>query len=162
MQGELETREIDNLLSDNYIGRIGCHANGKTYVVPISYAYYDQTIYAHTYDGMKVQMMRDNPNVCFQIDKMHGIADWESVITWGVYEEIVDKDKRMEALKILSESCGLTISRLSMSFSFLHENESNINKQKNNGLMFMSSTVFLFLVLILTHEDKLKESFFHH
>ena len=103
MQGELETREIDNLLSDNYIGRIGCHANGKTYVVPISYAYYDQTIYAHTYDGMKVQMMRDNPNVCFQIDKMHGIADWESVITWGVYEEIVDKDKRMEALKILSE-----------------------------------------------------------
>ena len=103
MQGELETNEIDNLLSDNYIGRIGCNANGKTYVVPISYAYQDQTIYAHTYDGMKVQMMRDNPNVCFQIDKMHGVADWESVITWGVYVEIVDKDKRMEALKILSE-----------------------------------------------------------
>lgn len=103
MQGELEINEIENLLSNNYIGRIGCSANGKTYVVPISYAYGNHTIYAHTLNGLKVDMMRDNPNVCFQVDKMNGIADWESVITWGIYEEVVNADQRMEALKILSE-----------------------------------------------------------
>lgn len=103
MQGELNISEIEDLLLSNYIGRIGCNSKGKTYVVPISYAYHEKAIYAHTFDGLKVEMMRENPEVCFQIDKMHDIADWESVIAWGKYEEINDKDKRIEALKILSE-----------------------------------------------------------
>lgn len=103
MQGELKNTEIEDLLLSNYIGRIGCNSKGKTYVVPISYAYADNNIYAHTFDGLKVSMMRENPQVCFQVDKMHGIADWESVIVWGNYEEITDKKKRISALKILSE-----------------------------------------------------------
>lgn len=103
MQGELNKSEIENFLKNNFIGRIGCHANGVTYVVPVSYAYHNKTIYVHTFEGLKVSMMRENPKVCFQADKMHGIADWESVITWGTYEEINDAGKRAEALKFLAE-----------------------------------------------------------
>lgn len=103
MQGELKQSEIEKFLLNNFIGRIGCHANGITYVVPVSYAYHDKTIYVHTFEGLKVSMMRKNPKVCFQADKMHGIADWESVITWGTYKEINDPAQRAEALKFLAE-----------------------------------------------------------
>ena len=65
------------------IGRIGCSANGLTYVVPISYAYDNRYIYAHSKEGMKIQMMRLNPMVCFEIDTMDDLENWQSVVVWG-------------------------------------------------------------------------------
>lgn len=103
MQGELKSEEIERLLSENFIGRIGCHAEGKTYVVPISYAYYKNAVYAHTFDGLKVSMMRENPEVCFQTDNNHGNSNWESVIAWGTYEELKDTNERNGGLQILSQ-----------------------------------------------------------
>ena len=46
-------------------------------------------------------MMRKNPNVCFQIDSFEDMADWKSVITWGVFEELTDEEERNEGLRIL-------------------------------------------------------------
>ncbi|MEO8347703.1 MAG: hypothetical protein ABI610_02235 [Acidobacteriota bacterium] len=39
MLGELTPVVIEKLLASEFTGRIGCHADGKTYVVPITYAY---------------------------------------------------------------------------------------------------------------------------
>jgi nitroimidazol reductase NimA-like FMN-containing flavoprotein (pyridoxamine 5'-phosphate oxidase superfamily) len=33
-------------------------------------------------------MMRENPNVCFEVDRMEDLANWRSVIGWGKYEEL--------------------------------------------------------------------------
>jgi len=59
------------------------------------------TIYGRTFEGMKLSMMRKNPNVCFQVDKTEGMSDWESVILWGTFEEITDGEERKNGLKIL-------------------------------------------------------------
>ena len=32
--------------------------------------------------------MRQNPSVCFEVDAMTGISNWESVIVWGYFEEL--------------------------------------------------------------------------
>lgn len=101
MFGNLTDEQIENVISDNIIGRIGCHAKGKTYVVPISYAYDGKCIYAHTFEGLKINMMRQNPNVCFQVDRMKNMADWESVIAWGTFEELTDSEERNDGLKKL-------------------------------------------------------------
>ncbi|MEJ0105912.1 MAG: pyridoxamine 5'-phosphate oxidase family protein [Bacteroidota bacterium] len=53
MFGSLNNNEIDELLHQQFIGRIGCHAEGVTYVVPISYAYDGEYIYGRTFEGMK-------------------------------------------------------------------------------------------------------------
>jgi len=101
MFGKLSSAQIEKLIAGNVIGRLGCHADGKTYVVPISYAYDGQFIYVRTFEGLKVSMMRKNPNVCFQIDEMENMANWKSVVAWGIYEELKNEKERNEGLEKL-------------------------------------------------------------
>jgi uncharacterized protein len=88
MIGELNRAEIEQILGTQAVGRIGCHANGRTYVVPITYVYDGRAIYFHSLDGLKTQMMRANPSVCFEVDVVHDLANWQSVIAWGRFEEL--------------------------------------------------------------------------
>jgi len=102
MFGKLNTEEIDQLLRTELVGRIGCHTDGMTYVVPISYAYDGTYIYAHSFKGMKLNMMRMNPKVCFEVDDTKNLANWQSVICWGEFEELVDETLKKEALRNLN------------------------------------------------------------
>jgi nitroimidazol reductase NimA-like FMN-containing flavoprotein (pyridoxamine 5'-phosphate oxidase superfamily) len=88
MIGELIGEEIEDLLRSQTTGRIGCHADGKTYVVPVTYVYESGSVYGHTARGLKVQMMRRNPEVCFEVDRIEDIGHWRSVIAQGRYEEL--------------------------------------------------------------------------
>jgi len=97
----LSSAEIEGLLYSQFVGRIGCKDDKTVYVVPISYAYDGKYIYCHTYEGKKLDIMRHNPQVCFQVDEMKNMANWQSVIAWGRFEEVTDKGERIEALKIL-------------------------------------------------------------
>jgi nitroimidazol reductase NimA-like FMN-containing flavoprotein (pyridoxamine 5'-phosphate oxidase superfamily) len=101
MFGNLEKKEIEELLNSQIIGRLGCHADGLTYVVPMSYAYDGEYIYGHTLEGMKVNIMRKNPQVCFEVDSMQDMANWKSVVGWGVFEELKSEQERNAALKHL-------------------------------------------------------------
>lgn len=101
MFGDLDEEDIDAILHKQIIGHIACHANELTYVVPISYAYQNGKIFAHTYEGMKINIMRQNPKVCFAVHKMENMANWQSVIAWGNFEEITDPVNREAALKVL-------------------------------------------------------------
>ncbi len=101
MIGKLEEHEIERVLRRQIFGRIGCHANDITYIVPISYAYDGTYIFGHTYEGMKIRMMRENPKVCFEVDIMENMANWKSVIAWGEFEELIDPEERKRAIQIL-------------------------------------------------------------
>jgi len=88
MLGILNNEQIDHLLHSQYVGRIGCHAEGITYVVPVIYVFDGKYIIGHTNLGMKVNMLRQNPEVCFEIDEVKNMAHWQSAIIWGRYEEL--------------------------------------------------------------------------
>ena len=103
MFGKLNTEEIEQMLHNHLIGRLGCHADALTYVVPVSYAYDGNYIYGYTHEGMKINMMRKNPKVCFEIDNTKNLANWQSVITWGEFEELTNEDERNNALMKLQE-----------------------------------------------------------
>jgi len=100
---KMSSGEIEQLLHQQLVGRIGCHANGITYVVPVSYAYDGNYIYCHTFEGMKTDMMRKNAEVCFEVDNTKNLANWQSVIAWGSFEELAVGPGRKEAIKVLSE-----------------------------------------------------------
>lgn len=85
---ELGPSQIERLLHEQVIGRIGCHALNRTYVVPITYAYIDGAVVSHTGNGLKVRMMRMNPSVCFEVDDLRRLPRWSSVIAFGRYEEL--------------------------------------------------------------------------
>lgn len=88
MIGELEPQQIEQILHEQVIGRIGCHAQGRTYVVPVTYAYDGGSILSHTGEGLKVRMMRENPIVCFEVEDLRHLPRWSCVICHGRYEEL--------------------------------------------------------------------------
>jgi len=99
MLGELSKEQIESLLKELPVGRIGCHSDGITYIVPVNYVYDGINLYAHSAKGMKIDMMRKNPEVCFQADAITNLQNWESVICWGKFEEITDMLEREHAMQ---------------------------------------------------------------
>ncbi len=99
MWGDLDKNQIDGFLKSELIGRLGCFDGNKMYVVPITYAYNNGYIYGHTKDGLKIHMMRNNPNVCFEIDWMRDMSSWKSVILYGTFEELKGNDANNGTVK---------------------------------------------------------------
>lgn len=100
----LTAEMINEVLESKYIGRIGCSENGRTYVVPITY-YYDKShnsILGVTTEGMKVKMLRKNPEVCFEVEEIENMTNWRTVIAWGKYEELSGSDAK-RALHVFVE-----------------------------------------------------------
>lgn len=88
MLGELNHDQVEQFLHQEVIGRIGCHHEGRTYVVPVTYAYDGEAVYAHSAEGLKLSMMRANPEVCFEVDHLQDLGNWQSVIARGRFEEL--------------------------------------------------------------------------
>jgi len=101
MLGKLTDKEMDVLLKEQLTGRIGCHADSTTYVVPINYVYKNGFIYGHSAAGKKIEMLRKNPQVCFQVDDIVNIMNWKSVIAWGTFEEITEREEMQSVMQEL-------------------------------------------------------------
>jgi len=100
MLGSLNTSEIEDLLYQCNLGRIGCSYQGKVYVVPVNYIYDGRSVIAHSVEGLKTRIMRNNPSVCFEVDEVETNKKWKSVIAQGIYQEIVEERERYEAMKL--------------------------------------------------------------
>ena len=100
MLGKLAPEEIERLLASEITGRIGCHADGRTYVVPITYAYKSGNVFCHSAEGRKVRMMRKNPDVCFEVDRVEDVGNWKSVIAEGRFHELGGREA-LEAMDVL-------------------------------------------------------------
>lgn len=94
MLGELTSEQIERLLRSECICRIGCHAEGTTYVVPVTYAYNGHSFFCHSAEGMKTRLMRRNPEVCVEVDRMEDIANWRSVIARARFVELQGAEAR--------------------------------------------------------------------
>ena len=109
MHGELSETEINHFLSEEVFGHLGCSEDNKPYVVPMAYVFHDQVIYGQTTEGKKVQILRKNPLVCFQVEALHD-GKWSSVVCWGTFEEMdfeeLQKPVAIEAVKLLTKAIG--------------------------------------------------------
>jgi uncharacterized protein len=101
---ELSRDEIEEFLRGQRIARLGCHAGGETYVVPVIYAYEDGALVTVTTEGRKTAMLRENPRVCVEVDEYDadGRGSWRSVIAYGSSEELAG-DEIESALSLLRE-----------------------------------------------------------
>ncbi len=109
---ELSQDEIEEFLRGQRIARLGCHAGGETYVVPIIYAYADGALVSVTQEGRKVAMLRENPRVCVEVDEYDadGRGSWRSVIAYGDAEELAGGEIEA-ALALLRERFARTAGR---------------------------------------------------
>jgi nitroimidazol reductase NimA-like FMN-containing flavoprotein (pyridoxamine 5'-phosphate oxidase superfamily) len=105
MLGSLDQKQIDRVLSSGTVGRIGVSGEGRTYVVPTTYVFDGDSVYCHSAMGLKIRMMRANPEVCFEVDEIDDMANWRSVVAWGRYEELKGE--------LATAAMNLLVSRLS-------------------------------------------------
>lgn len=101
MLGILNDKQMDNLLHSQFTGRLGCHAGGRTYIVPVTYVYDGKYILCHSREGLKLEMMRENPEICFEVDSIQNLANWQSVIIWGQFEELKAADAKEAVEKLI-------------------------------------------------------------
>jgi nitroimidazol reductase NimA-like FMN-containing flavoprotein (pyridoxamine 5'-phosphate oxidase superfamily) len=87
--GELGDREIESLLRQEVVARIGyVDEHGDPQIAPIAYAYDGAAVLCYSPDGAKLDAMRRRPNVCVEVDRVHDVAEWISVIARGRFEEL--------------------------------------------------------------------------
>ena len=100
MIGRLSDAQIEEVLKQNVLGRIGCNDGKKNYVVPVNCAYDGTSVIAHSMMGLKIAIMRKNPKVCFEVDEMKSFVNWKSVILWGEYQELTEERERYYAMRL--------------------------------------------------------------
>jgi nitroimidazol reductase NimA-like FMN-containing flavoprotein (pyridoxamine 5'-phosphate oxidase superfamily) len=92
MLGELDSQKMKALLASQSLGRLACCKDRKPYIIPVTYAFDGDFIYGQSNEGMKLNMMRKNPHVCFEVDQMLNMRNWQSVIAYGTFEELTGAD----------------------------------------------------------------------
>jgi uncharacterized protein len=97
MYGKLSPQQIEQVLRSHVLGRIGCTDGDRIYVVPVNYVYQDNRLLCHSQAGMKIDMMRKHPQVCFEVDEMKSFTQWQSVIVQGHYEEVIGEKEKQDA-----------------------------------------------------------------
>ncbi|MGN6179890.1 MAG: pyridoxamine 5'-phosphate oxidase family protein [Mucilaginibacter sp.] len=102
MLGTLNEQEIIALLSKQITGYLACSLQGESYLVPVNYVYKNNAIYAHSGPGKKIDIMRQNPKVCFTIAEIESIFRWKSVICQGAFEEIINPEEKQQAMQLLT------------------------------------------------------------
>jgi uncharacterized protein len=113
MIGVLTPDEIDQMLHRHSVGRLAVAANDRPYVIPIAYAYDGSSVYAYSGPGRKIDVMREQPVVCFEVDEVQGPGEWRSVVAEGRFEEVTSEAARREALALLKITNGSAARALS-------------------------------------------------
>jgi uncharacterized protein len=111
MLGELNEQQINNVLSSQVIGRLGCCDKGTPYIVPVTYTFDGNYIYGQMGPGKKLNILRAHPKVCFEVDSMLNMANWQSVILQGQFEELKGKTATTARSLLFNRIYPLTTSR---------------------------------------------------
>jgi uncharacterized protein len=103
MIGTLTNEQMEHVLQSGLIGRIGCFDETGVYIVPVTYAFHDNSIYVHSREGLKIQIMRKNPQVCLEVDSIESMTNWRCVIVHGKFKELKGEVAYAKGLKILKD-----------------------------------------------------------
>ncbi|MBE1205343.1 pyridoxamine 5'-phosphate oxidase family protein [Aminobacter carboxidus] len=85
---EMTRDENIALVSTHRLGRLACVRDNRPYLVPFHYALSDNHLYSFSMQGQKIDWMRENAQVCVQVDEVGATLEWRSVIVFGLFEEL--------------------------------------------------------------------------
>ena len=105
---------MDYLLRSELAGRLGCSWENLTYIVPIAYVYDGKFIFGHTKDGLKINLIRKNPLVCFEVDHIDSMANWQSVIVQGEFCELKGREAEEAIQQLVNRLHPYTTSETSV------------------------------------------------
>jgi nitroimidazol reductase NimA-like FMN-containing flavoprotein (pyridoxamine 5'-phosphate oxidase superfamily) len=101
--------EIEAVIREATVCRIGLSDGREPYVVPLSFGYEDRSVYIHSAreasknlsgsspvsslaesGGKKITMIRKNPRCCFEVDICDGLVKGDRPCSWGMrYRSVI-------------------------------------------------------------------------
>ena len=114
-----DTKILEEILSQSIICRLGMIDNGLPYVLPFNFGYHENCIYIHSApEGKKIEILRENPMVCFEVEQQTEIIEneiackwstlYRSVVGYGNVEIVSDFDEKVRGLEIIMKQHGVT------------------------------------------------------
>jgi uncharacterized protein len=112
--------EIEAIIKNSNVCRLAMVDGDRPYLVPLCFGYQDNALYFHgASEGRKIDLLRENPNVCFELDLITEIVEAESACKWSIkYQSVVgfgraflleSADEKIKGLNIImSQYSGRT------------------------------------------------------
>ncbi len=109
--------EIDAILERADYGHLGLCDGDEPYVLPMNFGLADGAVYLHcASEGRKLDILRRNPNACFQVETgtqllpspnacSWGIA-FQSVMIFGTISVVESEEEKVEGLAALMKQCA--------------------------------------------------------
>ncbi len=108
---------IDAIIQRCSVCRLGLTAGQQAYIVPLFFGYDGARLYVHcAHDGLKLELLRQNPLVCVEFDVLLGIergatpcqwsARYQSVIGFGTARIVTSVEEKQAALSLIMAHYG--------------------------------------------------------
>jgi nitroimidazol reductase NimA-like FMN-containing flavoprotein (pyridoxamine 5'-phosphate oxidase superfamily) len=83
--------EIEKILKEAQVCRLAMVDGNRPYVVPLSFGFEGDSLYFHSgCKGMKIDILRVNPEVCFEMDLQGDVLEDEKPCEWTVqYRSVI-------------------------------------------------------------------------
>lgn len=122
---------IDSVMKEAEICRIALCEDNEPYIVPMNFGYNNGYLYVHSAkEGKKLDILRRNNKVCFEVDIKTEIVRNEKICDWGMkYYSVIGKgevtflldiEKKIQALNKIVEKYA------DISFEFAESELNNI------------------------------------
>jgi len=130
MMGVLDEQKINNVLSSQVVGRLACTDGNIPYIVPVTYFFNGDYIYGQTQEGKKLEILRKNKKVCFEVDLMMDMRNWQSVIVFGDFEELSEAEAKIAKELFFNHFYNMQTS--STIHGFQHQLDDKTKKSNDN------------------------------
>ncbi len=119
----VENKALDEIIGSAQVCRLGLSDENAPYIIPLCFGYKDQVLYFHSAaDGKKIEIIKKNPNVCFEFDLNIEVLQAEKPCKWGMkYQSIIGYGKAIfiEVLEEKREALNIIMRQYAeASFSF--------------------------------------------
>lgn len=120
---QLTPLQINEQLISEKVGRIGTsNLDGTPYIVPVHFVLHQDRIYIHGLSkGQKIENIKSNNNVCFEVDCMRGLimhekpchvnTSYQSVIINGIARLVTCDDTKKMILNLIIDKYTPSLSR---------------------------------------------------
>ena len=90
-----DPHELESILHEARVCRIGLVDGTVPYLVPVCYGYGNQCLYVHSArEGKKLDIIRKNNNVCFEVDIDVDVVSADDACKWTVkYRSVIGYGK---------------------------------------------------------------------
>jgi hypothetical protein len=117
---------IEAVIKGSQVCRLAMVDQDKPYVIPMSFGY-DGSLYFHcALEGRKIEVLKKNPQVCFEFDEVTKVVKNKDACEWGMaFKSVIGEGEAVFVEDITQKAQGLGVIMAQYSkrvFEFSKEN----------------------------------------